>query len=96
MTQKEQVKIRKLVGKICDTCMRINQETERAAFCWINGHVSLLSVCVAVSKADYNNDIVKWEENYGEKEWTTTKEIIAKLTDRLAALEKFLADELAK
>ena len=96
MTKKEQVEIRKLVGKIADVCLRINQETEYAAFCWVNGHVSLLSACIAVSKEDYNSDIVKWEENYGEKEWTTTKEIIAKLTDRLAALEKFLGNEIVK
>ena len=96
MTKKEKAEVRKLIGKIADVCMRINQETERAAFCWINGHVSLLSVCVAVSKEDYNNDTAKWDEHYGEKEWNTPTEIIKNLTDRLAALENFLAEELAK
>lgn len=96
MTKKEQIKIRELVGKICDTCMRINQETERSAFCYVSGHVSAISVHIAASKNDYNNYIMKWEAYYDEKEWNTPSQIIKNLTDRLAALEKFLAEELTK
>jgi len=80
MTKKEQLQIRELVGKISDTCMRINFETDRAAFFWMSGHVSLITVHIAESKKDYNNDIAKWDEHYGNS-WNTTKEIIAKLTD---------------
>lgn len=96
MAKKEQLQIRKLVGKICDTCMRINQETERSAFCYIGGHVSLISVDICVSKNDYTNYIMKWEAYYDEKKWNTPSQIIKNLTDRLAALENFLAAELAK
>ena len=96
MTKKEQAEIRKLIGKICNVCMRVNQETERAAFFWISGHVSLITVCIAASKGDYNNDTAKWDEHYGENSWNKPSQIIENLTDRLAALEKFLAAELAK
>lgn len=96
MTEKEQVKIRELVGKICDTCMRINQETERAAFCDLSGHVYLITVNIAASKEDYNNLVMSCYAYYGEMSWNLTKDIIKNLTDRLAALEKFLADELTK
>lgn len=96
MTKKEQAEIRKLIGKICDVCMRINFETDRAAFFWMSGHVSLITVHIAESKKDYNNDIAKWDDHYGKNSWNLPKEIIKNLSDRLAALEKFLADELAK
>lgn len=96
MAKNEQAEIRKLVGKICDVCMRINQETERAAFCYISGHVSQISVCICVSKKDYTDYIMRWDAYYDEKEWNTPSQIIKNLTDRLAALENFLAAELAK
>lgn len=96
MTEKEQSKIRQLICKISDTCMRINLETERAAFFYISGHVSQISVCICVSKKDYTDYIMRWDAYYDEKEWNTPSQIIKNLTDRLVALEKFLANELAK
>lgn len=96
MTKKEQSEVRKLIGKISDVCMRINLETKRAVFFWMSGHVSMITGYIAVSKEDYTNYIMNWDAYYDEKEWNTPTEIIKKLSDRLAALENFLADELAK
>lgn len=99
MTKDEQAKIRKLVVKICDVCMRINQETERAAFFEMNGHVAGVSAWIAASKKDFNSYIFSAPSEmvyYGKYSWNTKKDIIENLTDRLAALEKFLAEELAK
>jgi len=93
---KEQDQIRKLIGKICDACLRINLETKYAAFVNLSGHVSLISGHVVVSKADFNNEIMSWDAYYKEMGWNTTKEIIKNLSDCLAALEKFLKEAKAK
>ena len=96
MTKEEQVKVRELIGKISDTCMRINLETERAAFCYISGHVSQISCDITEAKSDTKSYIMKWDLYFGEYSWNTPRMIIQNLTDRLAALEKFLASELEK
>ena len=91
MTNEEQVKVRELVGKISDTCMRIMLETEQRAHVLI----SALYPSVAVSFSPPSSDSY-WAIAIFDNPEYTTDDIIEKLSDMLAALEKFLADELAK
>ena len=97
MTKKEQVKIRELVGKISDTCMRINMETKYTANFEHGGSTFCLSAFVRKGKNPERNYILFMPGDFiwMNRRWNTS-ETIAKLSDRLAALEKFLADELAK